>query len=131
MLPPKLNEYFYIIKPNETINQKGSRMRKLLISCLVLVSSFAVAELAVNEATGKFYSKGASSKVDQNEYHNLFLEYVAYANQRGPGPLSSADIAVYFVRLKTSGTPAALRLKHDLEELIKIVRADMRRIEKL
>jgi len=40
-------------------------MKRLLIACLVLVSSATVAEFAYDDKTLTFYSKDASRNVDQ------------------------------------------------------------------
>ncbi|MFI5332880.1 MAG: hypothetical protein ACHQVS_02140 [Candidatus Babeliales bacterium] len=105
-------------------------MKKLLIATMLIISTPVLAELAFYH-NGVPYSRGAASNVNQQEYQWLFGYCLQHFYPRGYAELSAYELSVIFRYLKGIGTPAALRLIHDLEEMIKEGRKDMKRIEKL
>jgi hypothetical protein len=105
----------FTINNGEFMNfKKTSILIVILLAC-----SLIRAELRINTVAQRFYSEGASSKVDQNEYHILAFQ-VFNLFQINP---NTSDESV-FAHLRVIGTPAALRLIEDLKKLVKTVKND-------
>lgn len=93
---------------------------------------FAVAELAINAQTGHYYSKGAHKNVDQDEYHFLCMDaFNRWALLSAQGNSDEIALSTIFFSLRTWGTPAALRVMHDFEIILKTFKEDARRINRL
>src|SRR5665647_281436 len=103
-------------------------MKRLLIACLIFMSSTAVAEFAYNQQTGKYSSKHASRNFNQEEYNALCHRFIQAYSPRGLLDLTTPELAALFVQLRAHGTPVALRFIHDAEKLIKEARKDIKRI---
>lgn len=87
--------------------------------------------LRYDEKTDRVYSENAPKNVDQNEYNNLLLEVMNNYKPRGFVQLTTTEYAAIFSWLRIRGTPTALWLIHDLEELIKAIKREVERIGNL
>lgn len=109
-----------------------SLLGMITIGAGAIVPTSILAEVAFNQQVGQFYSKNAPQDVDQNEYHILFRRVAdEFAQPKGIINLSARDWAAIFGFLRVEGTPAALRLIHDLELLIKDIKDDINRLNKI
>lgn len=106
-------------------------MKKLFIACLIFMTSVAVAELAYDQQTGKFYSKNAPKSVNKEEYNELWYRFIQIHSPRGILDLTAPELAAVFVQLRSHGTAAALRFIHDAEKIVKTARKDLKRINNL
>lgn len=87
-----------------------------LVLCSILIFSFPViANLRFNEQSQVFYSEGARKNVNFIEYHNLVVRWIEFSDAN---PYYNVDNATC-VALKALGTPAALRLIHDIKKIYK------------
>lgn len=88
---------------------KGTNMTKFLLILSASLSFFlpAYGEFRAREIM-VFYSKDAPANVDQKEYNELAYQMLLFPNDE-----------VAKIKLRKIGTPAALRLIEDLEDLEK------------
>ena len=106
-------------------------MKKIIILLLAITSSNAFCALKFDQRTKRYYSEPASSKVDQNEYHNLVCDLEKVISPRSFFELTAVELAVLFTQLKAIGTPAALQIIRDIEQGIKTRKKEIRRISNL
>jgi hypothetical protein len=111
-------------------------MKKMLVctSIALFLCSSIDARLRYEAKNGTFYSEGAPKNVNQEEYNELATELSQWLKIYHPDfifyPIDQR-LQIDFIlisQLKKVGTPAALRLIHDLEKLIKETKNDLNRI---
>jgi hypothetical protein len=104
-------------------------MKKIII--LLAITSFTTfCGLRFNPRTKRYYTD-ASTKVDQNEYHNLVCDLEKVIHPRSFFELTALELAVLFTQLKSIGTPTALQIIRDIEQGIKDRNKEIRRIQRL
>lgn len=105
-------------------------MKKLLIFLLTMSASIAFGTLKYNQKTSRYYSENAPKNVNQEEYHGLVCLF-NLLHPQGMNEMMPSDWADIFTALRMVGTPAALRLIHDYEEMIKQYNRELARIRSL
>ncbi|MDR3549995.1 MAG: hypothetical protein P4L31_01150 [Candidatus Babeliales bacterium] len=103
---------------------KWIKFNILFFVITIAISASVFAELRIDKK-GHFYSYGAARNVDQKEYNYLVEEFFQFINVN-PHLNDTAIVASFFVCLKMVGTPAAKRLIHDIEKLVKTYRGGLK-----
>jgi len=104
----------------------GPIMKKLIIALVLSLSTSTIfAEVAVNTKTGKFYSKNAPKNINQEEYHQIWVSMIQWAKSN---PYIHDFDKVLFMHLRTIGTPTAIRVIHDLQQLHKEAIKDLKKL---
>ncbi len=90
---------------------------------------FSYPKLRYDQSTKRYYSTPSAHDINQDDYHNMVLEcLILIANK----PYSPEEALVgAFVSLKAIATPTALRLKKDLEELVKTTTKERKKLGQL
>jgi|GEM_PF-3900068 hypothetical protein len=106
---------------------------KKAITLLLTISASATtfATLKYDPMTDRISSENAPKNVDQNEYNNILQVFLANIGPRTIYQLSNYELATFFSYLQSVGTPTALQLIRDIEELIKEHRKNIQRLQNL
>jgi hypothetical protein len=105
-------------------------MKKLLFLFLVIAPSTTFCGLKYDQKKYRFYSDKAPKNVNQDEYNGLVQQFInLYSADFLQGTIE--EWVGMFAALRIIGTPAALQLMRDLEEMIKICKQDMQRLKNL
>ena len=103
-------------------------MKKLLVLLLAITTSTTFCTVRWDNQRRVYYSENAPSNVNQDEYDELVYG-IELRYPQGVLSLSVHQLAVIFATLKMRGTPAALQVIRDTEEVIQAYKKDMKHLQ--